>query len=256
MVVRPVVGLDVAKGAPEGQAFLDNGQPPTMVLESMGHDHIPIVRFLEEYGYAYVLLNPLIPGEAVREVKTDAVDAYRWGNLFDKEELATFPAAQAVLSATDVPHQAFSLRMYIHMIGEYQAHIKALDDEITGLAQDIEACHLIQSIPGIGSTVAATITAEIGEITRFENARKRAAFAGVDPRVHESGQFKATMNRIAKRGTPAYAMPCFWWCCVAYGRSEANNCRPSTTPNGRPGNRTKWPWWPASTSSYAGFIRS
>ena len=85
------MGLDVAKGATEGQAFLDKGRPygphfriehtmegfaqfharlqelaraagcpPTMVLESTGPYHAPVVRFLVDYGYAYVLLNPLI----------------------------------------------------------------------------------------------------------------------------------------------------------------------------------------------------
>ncbi len=335
--MTPVVGLDVAKGATEGQAFLDKGRPygphfriehtmegfaqfharlqelaraagcpPTMVLESTGPYHAPVVRFLVDYGYAYVLLNPLIPHQAkqsasLRKVKTDAADAYRLGALFYKEELAparqrgrqlldlrqltrqreavtglfvqiklqfqsvldavfpeyrtvfgylfsqvslrtllVYPTADTVLAASDtaitdtirracpsrpaawaaakaqqliaaahrnplrtadLPHQAFSLSLYIQMIAEYQAHLSALDREMETLMQDIEACQLIQSIPGIGRTLAATIMAEIGEIGRFENARKLVAFAGVDPRVHQSGQFKASVNWITKRGS-------------------------------------------------------
>jgi hypothetical protein len=73
------------------------GCPPTMVLESTGPYHAPVVRFLVGYGHAYVLLNPLIPHQAkqsasLRKVKTDAADAYRLGALFYKEELA--PARQ------------------------------------------------------------------------------------------------------------------------------------------------------------------
>lgn len=121
--MTPVVGLDVAKGATEGQAFLDPGQPygphfeivhtmagfaafearlqdltrqagcrPTMILDSTGHYHVPVVRFQEDHGYAYVLLNPLIAHKAkqssLRKVKTDAVDTYRLGTLFYKEALA------------------------------------------------------------------------------------------------------------------------------------------------------------------------
>ena len=100
----------------------------------------------------------------------------------------------------DVPHQAFSLGLYLRMIDEYQAHLKALNEEIAGLVQDMEVIRLIQSIPGIGMTLAATIMAEIGEIGRFATDRKLVACVGVDPRVHESGQFKATINRITKRG--------------------------------------------------------
>ncbi len=80
------------------------------------------------------------------------------------------------------------------MMAEYQAHLRALDQEMDTLMQDSEACQLIQSIPGIGRTLSATIMAEIGEIGRFENTRKLVAFAGVDPRVHQSGQFKASVN--------------------------------------------------------------
>ena len=43
--------------------------------------------------------------------------------------------------------------------------------------------------------------AEIGEIARFDDARKLVAFAGVDPSVHQSGHFTATVNRITKRGS-------------------------------------------------------
>ena len=126
----PVVGLDVAKGATEGQAFLDKGRPygphfqithtaegleqlqvllndlaaqthcpPTVILESTGHYHVPVVRLLEDHGYAYVLLNPLIPYQAkqssLRKVKTDAVDAFRLGQLFYKEELEPFSVVQS-----------------------------------------------------------------------------------------------------------------------------------------------------------------
>lgn len=41
---------------------------------------------------------------------------------------------------------------------------------------------VVRSIPGIGNKIAATIISEI-----------------IDPRVHESGKFKATYNRITKR---------------------------------------------------------
>ena len=332
----PVVGLDVAKGVTEGQAFLDKGRPygphfqithtaegleqlqvllddlaaqthcpPTVILESTGHYHVPVVRFLEDHGYAYVLLNPLIPYQAkqssLRKVKTDAVDAFRLGQLFYKEELeplrrrgqqlldlrhltrqreavtglfvqaklqfhalldSVFPeyaqvfstlfsqvslrtleaysTADAVLAAAasdiagtirqacpsrpvswaegkaqqliaaahrnpmrtaDLPHQVFSVHLYIRMIGEYQAHLATLDREFDTLVHDIEACQLIQTIPEIGATLAATIMAEIGEIARFDDARKLVAFAGVDPSVHQSGHFTATVNRITKRGS-------------------------------------------------------
>jgi transposase len=42
---------------------------------------------------------------------------------------------------------------------------------------------------------------EIGEIHRFNHAKKLIAFAGIDPSVYASGKFTATSNRITKRGS-------------------------------------------------------
>lgn len=66
---------------------------------------------------------------------------------------------------------------------------------------EIEEYQIIQSIPGIGGKIAATIIPEIGEIDRFNHPKKRAAFAGVDPSVFSSGKFTATINRMSKRGS-------------------------------------------------------
>ena len=69
------------------------------------------------------------------------------------------------------------------------------------LANELEEYKIIQSIPGIGEKIAATIISEIGEIDRFNHPKKLVAFAGVDPSVHSSGKFTATINRITKRGS-------------------------------------------------------
>ncbi len=107
-----------------------------------------------------------------------------------------------------LPSQLFSLKMYIQMILEYKEHLSDLENQIDALATQIEECQIIQSVPGIGETIAATIISEaatiiseIGEIERFNHPKKLVAFAGVDPSVHSSGKFTATINRITKRGS-------------------------------------------------------
>ncbi|SEJ79793.1 transposase, partial [Paenibacillus polymyxa] len=72
---------------------------------------------------------------------------------------------------------------------------------IDALAEEIEEYELIQSIPGIGHKIAATILSEIGEVDRFDHPKKLVAFAGIDPSVFASGKFTATRNRITKRGS-------------------------------------------------------
>lgn len=334
--MNPVVGLDVAKGESQVQAFLNKGkaygksfnvlhhlegldkllqflkevekitgvQPP-VVLESTGHYHTPIIQFLEEHHYLYIVVNPLISYRAksssLRKVKTDVIDAYHLCELYYKEELEpykkrgiqllnlrnltrqhetltglyvqaklqfqavldqvfpeykgvfgdlyskvslltllAFPTSEAVLNtgerttadtiaslctsrsekwakeksqklqaaATRNPFQKtlyqshlFSLEMYIKMLLQYQEHLSKLEDEIDALAEEIEEYKIIQSIPGIGEKIAATIISEIGEIDRFNHPKKLVAFAGIDPSVYSSGKFTATINRITKRGS-------------------------------------------------------
>ncbi|GGE02739.1 hypothetical protein GCM10010911_72250 [Paenibacillus nasutitermitis] len=60
------------------------------MMEATSHYHSPVVQFLDEHQYLYIVINPLISYEAkktnLRRVKTDAADAYQLGALFYKEE--------------------------------------------------------------------------------------------------------------------------------------------------------------------------
>lgn len=94
-----------------------------------------------------------------------------------------------------------TMEMYIKVLLEYQKHLSSLEKEIDASAKEIEEYKIIQSIPGIGEKIAATIISEIGEIDRFNQPKKLVAFAGIDPSIFESGRFKGTVNRITKRGS-------------------------------------------------------
>ncbi|WP_188455547.1 IS110 family transposase [Virgibacillus oceani] len=94
-----------------------------------------------------------------------------------------------------------SLKMYIQMLLQYQRHLYKLEKEIDALARTFEEYELIRSIPGIGEKIAATIISETGNIDQFKHPKKLVAYAGIDPSVFETGKFKATINRITKRGS-------------------------------------------------------
>jgi transposase len=117
-------------------------------------------------------------------------------------------AKQLIAAAVKNPFQSnlyqshiLSLGMYIKMLLEYQKHLSKLETEIDASAKKLEEYKIIQSIPGIGEKIAATIISEIGEIDRFNHPKKLVAFAGIDPSIFESGRFKGTVNRITKRGS-------------------------------------------------------
>jgi transposase len=58
---------------------------------------------------------------------------------------------------------------------------------------------LYESLPGTGLITAATLIAEIGDITRFTHAGEVAAYAGLDPRVFQSAD-SCRHGRISKNG--------------------------------------------------------
>nr|WP_241752052.1 IS110 family transposase [Paenibacillus alvei] len=88
--MNPVVGVDVAKGESQIQAFMDKGEPfgrsekvshslkgldrlgqilirlkeetgetPAIILEATGHYHRVLVLYLEREGYPVIVVNPL-----------------------------------------------------------------------------------------------------------------------------------------------------------------------------------------------------
>ncbi|WFT74173.1 IS110 family transposase [Halobacillus naozhouensis] len=333
----PVIGLDIAKGKSQVQAFLQKkdpykksfvfehnvlglhdfyqfwleveeitGRPPVVVFESTGHYHEPVLQFLEDHQIVYYLVNPVLSHEAkkmsLRKVKTDAIDAFRLGEMYylyddlqpfkkktvkimnlrnltrqhdaltgtyvqvklqfqtvldqvfpeyktvfgalysptslrtllhyqtpqgvkeeTKEKIAEVILQQGVKRsygwALDKAHQlkeaaerdpfrrnlytshVVSLTMFIQLLLQYQRHLSKLLKEIDALAEEFDEYEIIRSLPGIGGKIAATILSEIGEIDQFNHPKKLVAYAGMDPSVHESGQFKATINRITKRGS-------------------------------------------------------
>ncbi|RST56899.1 IS110 family transposase, partial [Siminovitchia terrae] len=119
------IGLDVAKGESQVQAYLDKKKPykksfkvqhnleglaslldfikgledaagerPQIILESTGHYHKPVVQYFEDKGYLIIIVNPLISYKAknssLRKVKTDLIDANHLCELYYKEELEPY----------------------------------------------------------------------------------------------------------------------------------------------------------------------
>jgi transposase len=95
--------------------------------------------------------------------------------------------------------QSLELRQLIAQIGFGKKQLAGIDKEMRALLD--EAATPITSIPGIGVVCGATILGEIGDIARFKKASSLVAYAGLDPSVYESGQFKATNNHLSKRGS-------------------------------------------------------
>ena len=95
---------------------------------------------------------------------------------------------------------SFQIKQIISQISFLEEQLKEIEIEISYLLEDI--CPIITTITGIGSVLGASIVSEIGNITRFERANQLVAYAGLDTRIKQSGDFSATNTKLSKRGSP------------------------------------------------------
>ena len=63
----------------------------------------------------------------------------------------------------------------------------------------IEELDIIRSIDGVNDITGSTFLAEIGDIKNFTSYKHIIAFAGLDPSIHQSGQYEGR-STISKRG--------------------------------------------------------
>ncbi len=67
--------------------------------------------------------------------------------------------------------------------------------------REAEAREILKSAPGVGFVTAEVILSELGDISRFRNAKKVCAYAGLVPVVRQSGEKKSKNMRITKEGS-------------------------------------------------------
>jgi hypothetical protein len=77
---------------------------------------------------------------------------------------------------------------------------KTLYKELAVSAESLTFTRL-QTIPGIGPFVAASLIGEIQSMERFHSAHSLVAYAGLDPKIRQSGKSLSSTGRLSKRGS-------------------------------------------------------
>ena len=104
--------------------------------------------------------------------------------------------------AFEYPHQQLAFEETKHRVVEAQARVGRLE---TALAEAVEAWHFgplvrsLQVLRGVRLVVAATLVAEIGDFTRFDNPKQLMAYLGLVPSEHSSGA-RTQRGRITRAG--------------------------------------------------------
>ena len=113
--------------------------------------------------------------EYVKTVQLDAVDRWRiadlWKDLEDLEKRIKATAAQIKAFAAAAPQR------------------------------EAEARAVLKTAPGVGVVTAEVVLSELGDVSRFKNAKAVCAYAGLVPVVRQTGGKKAKDGHITKEGS-------------------------------------------------------
>lgn len=82
---------------------------------------------------------------------------------------------------------------------QLDARIKAFDRRIDAVFRSDSDCRRIARICGVGPQTATAVVAAVGDGSEFKNGRHMAAWMGLVPRQHSSGDKRVLMG-ISKRG--------------------------------------------------------
>lgn len=156
-----------------------------------------ILRLLSQYSSAQAIAQ----AKLTTLTKTLAqASGKRWGPA-EAQALAAL-ARQSAASTRAVPARSLVVRtLALHLL-DLHARLAELEAAIAQALKDDEDAQRLQEIPGIGPQNAATIRAELGDVSRFSSVDQVIAYAGLEPRTHDSGRL-AGQKRLSKRGPGA-----------------------------------------------------
>ena len=118
------------------------------------------------------------------------------------------------------PVQQIVFQEYVRAVSEHNERLQRLEHE---LHEHVKAWRLhpvveaLQALRGVQFTVAVTLVAEMGDLTRFESPRELMKFMGLIPSEHSSGEQRRQgsitkagnthARRVLVEGAWAYVIP-------------------------------------------------
>jgi transposase len=124
----------------------------------------------------------------------------QWGLRLSLRRLRE-PDAMALLEQCGVPAVwRRSIAEALDVIDLLDARIGPIDRELGPLARGDARVALLDTIPGVGDLLGLTLASEIGDVARFGSPRKLIGYAGLAPKVNQSGDRSRT-GALSKAGS-------------------------------------------------------
>ncbi|TYP62464.1 IS110 family transposase [Stutzerimonas stutzeri] len=201
-----------------------------IVMEATGAYHEALAIWFHDKGYQVCVLNPAqvayYARSQLQRVKSDKVDAKliaEYGERHQGDLRAWQPEPRAVrrlkalvrrledlqeiqqmernrLDLADASVQASIYSVLHHVERQIGETLRAIRDHIDDDPDLRNKRDLLTSIDSIGERSAALLLAELGDPLRFASSRAITAYAGLNPRLQESGSYKG-QTRISRTGS-------------------------------------------------------
>ena len=94
------------------------------------------------------------------------------------------------------------IRQAVTLLNTVSETVETLRTKMNQMASQLPEYPVVMEMNGVGPTLGPQLIAEIGDVTRFEHRGSLTAYAGVDPRPNESGDYKRQSNPTTKKGSP------------------------------------------------------
>ncbi|EGQ20296.1 ISChy2 transposase [Sporosarcina newyorkensis 2681] len=115
------------------------------------------------------------------------------------ERLLSYARTSISKPKKDLYSELLLLRLKLDEYELLNRQVEELNEEIEALLLQTDGGILL-SIPGVGVTIAAELTAEMGNLENFTSAGQLIKMAGTNPIVKQSGGKQASHYRISKQG--------------------------------------------------------
>lgn len=200
------------------------------VMEATGGYHVALVDFLYASGKDVFVVNPRWASHFAKALgfchKTDRLDAQVLAMFAQRNELPKYvpPREQErrlkrlarhreslVGAASTVKQRLKEPILDALEIRQLKAQGKLLAEQIAQVEKELlkviaedetfsSSYAFLRTVPGFGPITAILVLAEGGDMNRFENAKQFASFAGVHPKLCQSGTSIHAKPRMSKAG--------------------------------------------------------
>ena len=160
-----------------------------------------ILRLLAVYRSAHALAHA--PLDDVARLLAE-VSQHRWGRPHAQalQEVAHVARTSAASTRAVAARGVVGRTLALHLLDRH-ARVAELETALAELLRtDPPSQQVPGQVPGLGPLWTATMRAELGDVSRFTPVDQVVAYAGLEPRTHESGRF-AGQRRLSKRGPGA-----------------------------------------------------